>query len=187
MSEEFTGLALDDVDARRLLDDASSLIERYFTLEDPTAVREVGLELDMRATLGGVELRGIIDRLDDLGGGELAVVDYKTGRAPRPDRSRSSLAGVYFYALLCEEVLGTRPQEVRLMYLRDEIVLVESPTDQGMRGVRQRALAVWAAIDRACTAEDFRPSPSGLCRTCAFQSLCPGFAGLKSATNEATA
>jgi putative RecB family exonuclease len=73
------------------------------------------------------------------------------------------------------------------MYLRDEVVLVESPTDQGMRGVRRRALAVWEAIGRACTAEDFRPSPSALCKTCGFQPLCPAFAGAAPATNEATA
>jgi putative RecB family exonuclease len=186
-SDEYTGLALDDVGSRRLVDDAAVLIGQYFALEDPTSVHDVGLELDLRTTLGGVELRGIIDRLDDLGGGELAVVDYKTGRAPPPDRSRSSLAGVYFYAMLCEEVLGKRPQEVRLMYLRDEIVLAESPTEQGMRGVRQRALAVWAAIDRACAAEDFRPSPSALCKTCAFQPLCPAFTGAKPTADEATA
>ena len=186
-SEEFTGLALDDAASRHLLDDAAELLERYFSLEDPTTVHDVGLELDLHATLDGVKLRGIIDRLDDLGGGQLAVVDYKTGRAPLSERSRSSLAGVYFYAMLCEEVLGTRPKEVRLMYLRDEVVLVESPTDQGMRGVRQRALAVWDAIGRACTSGDFRPSPSALCKTCAFQPLCPAFGGAAPATNKATA
>jgi putative RecB family exonuclease len=187
VSEEFTGLALDDDAVRRLRDDASELVDRYFLLEDPTGVHEVGLELDLRASVGGVELRGIIDRLDDLGDGALAVVDYKTGRAPDPNRSRQSLAGVYFYAMLCEEVLGTRPREVRLMYLRDEVVLVESPTEQGMRGVRQRALAVWEAIGRACATEDFRPSPSALCKTCAFQSRCPAFATVAPSVNEATA
>ncbi|MGD0219357.1 MAG: PD-(D/E)XK nuclease family protein [Acidimicrobiales bacterium] len=187
ISEEFTGLALDDADTLRLHEDASELITRYFSLEDPTTVHEVGLELDLHATVEGVELRGIIDRLDDLGEGALAVVDYKTGRAPLPDRSRTSLGGVYFYAVLCEEVLGTRPAEVRLMYLRDEVVLVESPTAQGVRGARQRALAVWAAIDRACETGDFRPSPSPLCKTCAYQALCPAFGGEAPAANEATA
>ncbi len=150
-------------------------------------MHEVGLELDLHATVEGVELRGIIDRLDDLGDGALAVVDYKTGRAPLPDRSRSSLAGVYFYALLCEEVLGTRPKEVRLMYLRDQVVLVESPTEQTIRGARQRALAAWEAIGRACATEDFRPSPSPLCKVCAFRSLCPAFAVTTPVVDEATA
>ncbi|MGD0743187.1 MAG: PD-(D/E)XK nuclease family protein [Acidimicrobiales bacterium] len=186
-SDEFTGLALDEAGSQRLLEDARQLVGRYFSLEDPTAVLDVGLELDLRTTIEGVQLRGIIDRLDDLGDGRLAVVDYKTGRAPLPGRSRSSLTGVYFYAMLCEEVLGTRPSEVRLMYLRDEVVLVESPSEQGMRGVRQRALAVWQAIGRACATEDFRPSPSALCKTCAFQSRCPAFAGATPASEGATA
>jgi putative RecB family exonuclease len=187
VSDEYTGLALDEAAAAHLLDDAAVLVGRYFSLEDPATVHVVGLELDMHATLDGVELRGIIDRLDDLGDGKLAVVDYKTGRAPLPDRSRSSLTGVYFYAMLCEEVLGKRPVEVRLMYLKDEVVLVESPTEQGMRGARQRALAVWSAISRACATEDFRPSPSALCKTCAFRPQCPAFAGAAPTPDKATA
>ena len=63
------------------------------------------------------------------------------------------------------------------MYLRDQVVLVERPNEQSMRGLRQRARAVWAAIERACSEEDFRPSPSPLCRHCAFQPACPAFGG----------
>ena len=102
-------------------------------------------------------LRGIIDRLDRLSDGTLAVVDYKTGRAPRAEQSRSRLSAVQLYALLCEHVLGTRPTVVRLIYLRDRIVVSADATDQSLRGVHQRARAIWAAIERACERNDFRP------------------------------
>lgn len=174
---DVSALALDGDAADVLLHDAARLLERYFTLEDPRQVRSVGLELALAALVDGVELRGIIDRLDLLGTGELVVVDYKTGRSPSAERARSRLAGVLAYAFLCEQVLGTRPTEVRLMYLRDQVVLVERPNEQSMRGLRQRARAVWAAIERACCDEDFRPSPSPLCRHCAFQAYCPAFGG----------
>ena len=185
-SDEYTGLALDEAASQQLLDDAAVLVGRYFSLEDPATVHDVGRELDMHATVEGVELRGIIDRLDDLGDGKLAVVDYKTGRAPLPDRSRSSLTGVYFYAMLCEEVLGKRPVEVRLMYLKDEVVLVESPQNRGCAAACERALAVWSAISRACETEDFRPSPSALCKTCAFRPLCPAFVDVGPTADKAT-
>ena len=82
-----------------------------------------------------------------------------------------------FYAFLCEQTLGIRPSEVRLMYLKDQVVVVDSPTDQSMRGLTQRASAVWSAIERACDREDFRPNPTPLCKSCAFQTLCPAFNG----------
>lgn len=178
---EFTPLELDAAGMARLVQESRRLVESYFAIEDPAAVSTIGTELDLRTTLGDVALRGIIDRLDELPSGEVVVVDYKTGRAPRPEHSRSRLVGVQFYAFLCEQVLGRRPSEVRLMYLADQVVVVESPTDQTMRGLRQRALAVWAAIERACATEDFRPNPSPLCRYCAFQVYCPAFGGDPSA------
>jgi putative RecB family exonuclease len=85
---------------------------------------------------------------------------------------------------LCEENLGRAPVEVRLMYLKDRVVLVQSVTEQAVRSSRVRALAVWSAIERACDAGVFRPNPSPLCRFCAFQSLCPVFATAASAGSE---
>jgi len=174
---ELEDLKLDDKAAAAFLSDARVLVDRYFELEDPDSVQAVGLELNLSTELRGVTVRGIIDRLDELEDGSLAVVDYKTGRAPSVERSRSRLSGVHMYALMCEAELGRRPAVVRLLYLRDRVVISAAPTDQAMRGARQRALGVWSAIERACRQDDFRPNPSGLCRYCAFQAYCPAFGG----------
>lgn len=42
----------------------------------------IASELRGKATLAGVDLTGIVDRIDRLDGGALAIVDYKTGTAP---------------------------------------------------------------------------------------------------------
>jgi len=176
-SAEVAELDLSEEEAASFVRDASSLIDRYFEIEDPNSVRPIGLELDLRVELDGMTLRGIIDRLDRLADGSLVVVDYKTGRAPRAEQSRSRLSSVQLYAFLCEQVLGTRPTVVRLMYLRDRVVVSADATDQSLRGVQQRARAVWAAIERACERSDFRPNPSALCKWCSFQEYCPAFGG----------
>lgn len=175
--EELGCLGLDAAEEAAYLVDARVLVDRYLELEDPDAVNAVGLELNLSTDLAGITVRGIIDRLDELEDGSLAVVDYKTGRAPRNEQSRSRLSGVQMYALMCEAELGRRPSVVRLLYLRDRIVISAAPTDQAMRGTRQRALGVWSAIERACREDDFRPNPSSLCRFCAFQAYCPAFGG----------
>lgn len=174
---DLEALGLGDEAEQTLLRQAGVLLDRYFEIEDPNTVRPVGLELDMQVEVDGLRLRGIIDRLDVLPDGRFAVVDYKTGRAPRAEQAKSRLSGVQLYALLCEEILGVRPAAVRLLYLKERIVVSAEPTDMSMRGVRQRAGAVWKAIERACEHRDFRPSPSGLCSWCAFQSHCPVFGG----------
>ena len=173
---ELALLGLSEAAMRTFREDSEKLVHRYFEIEDPRHVRPVGIELDLRVNVSGVEYRGIIDRLDRLEDGRFVIVDYKTGRSPRPDRSRSRLVGVQFYAFLCERLLGIRPSEVRLMYFGDQVVVVDSPTDQSLRGLHQRASAVWTAIERACDSGDFRPNPSPLCKSCSYRDRCPAFA-----------
>jgi putative RecB family exonuclease len=175
--EEFLALGLSDDEATAFLADAGILMSNYFLLEDPNAVREVGVELGLEVDVGDMRLRGIIDRLDLNDEGELVVIDYKTGRAPSERFERARLAGVQIYALLCERVLGRPPAEVRLLHLRDPVTITSVPTEQSLRGGRQRAVAVWEAIERACARDDFRPRPGPLCRFCHFQALCPAFGG----------
>jgi putative RecB family exonuclease len=174
---EFAALELPEDEAAVLRDDAEELVRRYFDLEDPDAVDAVGVELTLEADIGGLRLRGIIDRLDRTPHGDLVVVDYKTGRVPREAHEQSSLAGVQFYALLCEQVLGQRPTHVRLLYLRDPVAIEAVPTDQSLRGTRLRTTAIWSAIEQACREEDFRPKPSALCSWCSFKAFCPAFGG----------
>jgi putative RecB family exonuclease len=182
---ESLGLSSDEADA--FVADAWKLVEGYLELEDPDTVDAAGVELLLEAEVGGVLLRGIIDRLDVTPRGDLVVVDYKTGRVPSEMQERQRLGGVHFYALLCEEVLGVRPALVRLMYLREPLVIETATTDQTLRGLRRRTAAIWAAIERSCATEDFRPKPSPLCGWCSFRPLCPAFGGAASPTGELAA
>lgn len=174
---EFLELDLSDDERRAFLADAESLVADYFRLEDPDTIDAVGVELLLEAEVGGLRLRGIIDRLDVTADGEFIVIDYKTGRVPSEMQEHSRLGGVQFYALLCEQVLGRRPISVRLLYLKEPMVIAADPSEQALRGLRQRTTAVWSAIERACEDEDFRPKPSGLCTFCHFQAYCPAFGG----------
>ena len=174
---EFRALGLSPDEAEAFLADAEQLVRNYFLLEDPDDVHAIGVELGLEFALGNTRLRGIIDRLDVNGDGELVVIDYKTGRAPSARFEHGRLSGVHLYALLCEQVLGRTPVEVRLLHLRDPVTITATPNSQSVNGQRRRASAVWTAIERACEREDFQPRPSGLCRSCHFQSLCPAFGG----------
>ncbi|HMK63130.1 MAG TPA: PD-(D/E)XK nuclease family protein [Acidimicrobiales bacterium] len=176
-TQELVGLGLDADEQRAFLADAAALVDGYLRLEDPRRVTVMGVELTLEAHIDGLLLRGIIDRLDVDDQGELVVVDYKTGRVPSVNQEQQRLAGVQFYALLCEEVLGRRPAKVRLLHLREPVCIEADPSDQAIAGLRRRTAAIWSAIERACQAEDFRPHPSALCGWCSFKALCPAFGG----------
>jgi putative RecB family exonuclease len=174
---EYLALDLPPAGADDLRTEAAALISNYFALEDPNAITPIGIELLIEARLGGLRLRGIIDRLDLTPDGELVVIDYKTGRAPSPAFEQSKLIGVHIYALLCQEVLGRKPVQVKLLHLKEPTVITAEPSDQALRGQRVKTLAVWSAIERACEREDFRPRTSPLCNYCRFRDFCPAYGG----------
>lgn len=177
-------LGLDPAETDELRADADRLVRGYFALEDPDRVNAVGVELGLEADIGGLRLRGVIDRLDVDEQGRLVVTDYKTGRVPGQSHEQVRLAGVHFYAFLCERVLGERPARVQLLYLREPLSISTVPSDQSMRGLRSRTSAVWSAIERACRTEDFRPKPGPLCDWCHWQDYCPAFGGDPSRAGE---
>ena len=174
---DYVGLRLEG-DAVDTFDrDCHALVDKYFAMEDPTGVREIGLELWMEASVGELTLRGIIDRLELDADGELVVTDYKTGRAPSGNFEQKSLAGVHFYSFLCEAVFGKRPAKIRLMYLASGETIETVPSAQSVKFITTRTTAVWSAVERACTTGDFRPRKSKLCDWCSFQQWCPEFGG----------
>ncbi len=175
--EEYADLVWGEGERVEFVADASSLLDHYFLLEDPRSVQVLGTELRMSVQLGSLRLSGIIDRLDLDADGELVVTDYKTGRAPSANYEQSRLGGVHFYAFLCEQVLGRRPREVRLLHLREPLTISTTPSDQSIRGLQQQTTAIWAAVEQACQREDFRPKPGRLCDYCAYHDLCPAVGG----------
>jgi len=172
---ECDGMDVGDLDA--FIADAEHLARNVFLLENPDEVRAVGLELKLEARVGGLVLRGVIDRLDLRPDGSLVVVDYKTGRAPGIRDERSRLAGVHFYAFLVEQTFGVLPARVELLHLREPMTLSSVPSDRSRAGLRRRTSAIWAAIEQACATDGFQPRPSPLCSVCGYRDRCPAWSG----------
>ena len=174
---DYLSLALTPDLADGLRTEAGVLVQNYFALEDPNEVTADRRRALPRGPDRSLRLRGIIDRLDLNADGELVVIDYKTGRAPSVAFEQSKLIGVHIYALLCKEVLGRAPVQVKLLHLKEPTTIIAEPSEQAIRGHRQKAVAVWTAIERACETEDFRPRTSPLCNYCRFRAFCPAYGG----------
>jgi putative RecB family exonuclease len=174
---DFTLLGLTSDQTERFDAECRALATNYLEMEDPTQVREIGLELRLEAAVGDLTLRGVIDRLELDADGELIVTDYKTGRAPSPNFERKSLSGLNFYSFLCESLFGRRPAAIRLMYLSSKETITATPTEQSTRFLTTRTTAVWKAVATACERDDFRARQGPLCNYCSYQRWCPEFGG----------
>jgi putative RecB family exonuclease len=105
------------------------------------------------------------------------VVDYKTGKAPRPEYADEALFQMKFYALVLWRLRGVVPRRLQLVYLGSGDVLTYDPSEGDLRGVERKLQALWEAIREATDSGDWRPRPSRLCDWCDFQAVCPSFGG----------
>ena len=160
------------------LSSAKGLLDGYFSLEDPRRLDPAEREAFVEVTLaGGLRLRGIVDRLDVAPGGDLRVVDYKTGRAPGEAFEAKALFQMKFYALVLWRTRGAIPRRLQLMYLGDREVLQYSPDEADLLATERKLVALWEAIERATARREFVARPSRLCGWCDHQQLCPEFGG----------
>ncbi|MFJ1786226.1 RecB family exonuclease [Streptomyces anulatus] len=178
---ELTGLFAGDVEGERLtrwLGEAERLVDRWFSLEDPTRLEPAERELFVETELeSGLRLRGVIDRVDVAPSGEVRIVDYKTGKAPRPEYSEGPLFQMTFYALVIWRLKGVVPRRLQLVYLGSGDVLTYDPVVADLERVERKLLALWDAISLATETGDWRPRPTKLCGWCDHQAVCPEFGG----------
>lgn len=175
---QLTELFEDEAQRLAWLDEAAGMLDRYFTLEDPTRIEPSHREMSVRTLLAsGLTLRGYIDRLDIAPTGEIRIVDYKTGTAPREEYEARALFQMKFYAVVLWRTLGTVPRMLQLIYLGNAEIVRYAPDEADLLATERKINALWQAIDRAKTSGDWRPRQSKLCEWCAFQALCPVYGG----------
>jgi putative RecB family exonuclease len=160
------------------LTEARGMVERYFSLEDPRRLEPASRELYVETVLeSGLQLRGYIDRVDVAPTGEVRVVDYKTGRAPRADFEARALFQMKFYALVLWRLRGTVPRLLQLMYLGNGEILRYAPDEADLRATERKVEALWKAIRRAMDSGEWRERTSRLCDWCDHKQRCPSFGG----------
>ncbi|WP_019633853.1 RecB family exonuclease [Actinomadura atramentaria] len=167
-----------EADRERWLEQAKGQVERYFTLEDPRRLEPAERELYVETVLeSGLRLRGFIDRVDVAPTGEVRIVDYKTGSAPRAEFEARALFQMKFYALVLWRLRGRVPRLLQLMYLGNGEVLRYAPDEADLRATERKVEALWAAIRRATETGEWRPRASRLCDWCDHRERCPEFGG----------
>lgn len=155
-------------------DRAESLLTNYFTLENPgnfePTYRELHLEMDLSEKL---YLHGYVDRLDIAPTGEVRIVDYKTGKSPKPGWEEKALFQLRVYALLYWRNHGVLPKLLQLIYLGDSKLIRNTPSETDLLQTERTLFRVAQEILDAIDKDSFRAKPSKLCDWCYFKSICP--------------
>jgi putative RecB family exonuclease len=165
-------------DVGQWLASCRSVLDRYFTLEDPRRLEPAERELYVEALLDSrLLLRGFIDRLDIAPDGAIRLVDYKTGHSIPEMFEAKALFQMRFYALVIWRTRGVVPSMLQLIYLGNGEMLRYVPDESDLLATERKIEALWRAIALAQESGDWQPHRSRLCEWCSFQALCPEFGG----------
>lgn len=163
-------------DNKEWIDRANSLLDNYFLLEEPNSFepthRELHLEIDLNEE---IYLHGYVDRLDVAGTGEVRIIDYKTGKAPKPGWEEKALFQLRVYAFIYWRNHGVIPRLLQLIYLGNAQIIRSMPTESDLIATEKTLLRIGDEITTAIRDDKWAPKPSRLCDWCSFKSICPAF------------
>lgn len=116
-----------------------------------------------------VIVTGRMDQVNALGGNDVEIVDYKTGRPKKESLAKKDLQ-LSLYALAAKEIFEWNPVRLGFHYLQTNQVQVTTRDPKQLR--EAQAVVQEAAADIRAGQFPPRPSPS-VCRSCAYKVICP--------------
>jgi len=156
------------------LDRATSLLSTYFELENPTSFEPSYRELHLEQNLTpDIYLHGYVDRLDVAPTGEVRIIDYKTGKSPKPGWEEKALFQLRVYALLYWKEHNVIPKLLQLIYLGNSSTLKNTPTESDLLSTEKSLMKIAESIFEAMKQDSWAPRKSKLCDWCSFKSICP--------------
>jgi len=128
----------------------------------------IGTERGFEITLGGVRVKGRLDRIDGIAGNRVAIVDYKTGKPRTEDHARKSLQ-LSIYALAAREKWDYEAERLVFYNVADNSEVVSKRDARQLAEACQRV----AEVAEEIKAGNFDPKPGFHCGWCAYRNLCP--------------
>jgi DNA helicase II / ATP-dependent DNA helicase PcrA len=155
---------------RQLRGKAAAALTRYHERFQTERSQPMWFERQFTFKLGPHLLRGRVDRVDLLPGGEYELIDYKTGR-PKTAAQLADDVQLSLYAVGAREAWSLDASRQAYYYLLDD-EKVSVPSDEGDRTEWIRAVAMEVA--EGILSQGFEPTPSfAACSICDYRLVCP--------------
>ncbi len=169
-----------------LLSKARSALDRYHARLRGQDAEPVWFERSFSFRLGPHHLRGRVDRVDRIRGGQTGdggetggseggaeeqyeLIDYKTSRPKRAEQLKDDVQ-LSLYALAAREDWGLRSSRQAYYYVLDDLKVPVPRGAQDEASVEELVMRVGEGI----LAQEFEPTPShAACSICDYRIVCP--------------
>ena len=160
----------DSEEERQLRGKATASLTRYHERFQSEDAQPVWFERSFTFKLGRHLLRGRVDRVDRLPGGEYELIDYKTGRPKSPEQLADDVQ-LSLYAVGARESWRLEASRQAYYYVLDD-QKVAVPFDDGDRG--DWVCEVATEVAEGILSQGFEPTPSfSACSICDYRLVCP--------------
>jgi DNA helicase II / ATP-dependent DNA helicase PcrA len=161
----------DSEEERQLRGKAAAALTRYHERFQSSDAEPVWFERQFTFKLGPHLLRGRVDRVDRLPGGEYELIDYKTGR-PKSAAQLADDVQLSLYAVGAREAWRLDASRQAYYYLLDDQKVTVPALGDGDRAEWIREVATEVA--EGILSQGFEPTPSiGACSICDYRLVCP--------------
>lgn len=152
-------------------------VENLWRLEDPALIAPHSLESFVSGGIGGVKIRGFIDRLTrDAVTGAPKISDYKTGKTPRKSDLQDRFFQLIIYSQLLSSIgIESEESSAELLYLKDGVRFEMQITPSDVSRVVEKIQNTKSGIDERCVSGEFEAKKSVLCGWCGYKSFCPAW------------
>lgn len=161
------------------------ILEDYYRNNNPKNFKIIDLETFFSVPIGKILsekdnpakeeiiLSGKIDRIDQIEGGGLEIIDYKTSKNLPPQEVVNNDLQLAIYQMGIQSRWPTlnKPIKLSLYFLKHGIKLSSVRTPEQIKQVKERLLDLVKEIKTS----DFNPTPTPLCGWCGYQQECPMF------------
>jgi DNA helicase II / ATP-dependent DNA helicase PcrA len=160
----------DSEEERQLRGKATLALTRYHERFQSEEAKPVWFERQFTFKLGRHLLRGRVDRVDCLPGGEYELIDYKTGR-PKSAEQLADDVQLSLYAVGARESWRLEASRQAYYYLLDD-QKVAVPSDRADRD--EWVCDVATEVAEGIQSQGFEPTPSfAACSLCDYRLVCP--------------
>ncbi|HEY2459926.1 MAG TPA: ATP-dependent DNA helicase [Candidatus Acidoferrum sp.] len=136
-------------------------------LESTAKIREQEKPFELPLE-NNVIVAGRMDQINSLGGNDVEIIDYKTGK-PRKDADARKDLQLSIYALAAKEIFELNPVRLIFHYLQNgqsqETTRDAKQLDQAQKVIQEAAADIRAG--------QFAAKPGFGCRGCAYKPICP--------------